>query len=269
MRYTNKFFMFLIVTLFILPVLIRAQEHLHPDLEKAIQNPIANLVSLPFQDNTDFDIGTFNRTKNTLNINPVLPFTLGKSVNLITRTIIPIITQPVGADESTTGLSDINLSLLFTPAKPGAFIWGLGPVIAFPTATDDILGTGKWSTGPGIVILTQPEGWTFGMLAQNIWSFAGNKDRKEVNFFYSQVFITKHLPAGWYVNTGPIITSNWKASSGNQWTVPLGMGAGKLFKLGKLPVSFTAGYYYYVEKPEGAAKWMLRAQLSFILPKFY
>ena len=269
MSYPDRFRLILIVTLLILPVLIRAQEKSRVDLEKAIQNPIANLVSFPFQNNTDFDIGTHNRTKNTLNIQPVLPFALGKNVNLITRTIIPIITQPVGADESTTGLSDINLSLMFSPANPGAIVWGIGPVFGIPAASDDILGSGKWTTGPCMVILTQPEGWTFGMLAQNIWSFAGKEDRDEVNFFFSQVFITKKLPAGWYINSSPIITSNWKASSGNQWTIPLGMGTGKLFRLGKLPVNFQAGYYYYIEKPEGAAKWMLRAQLTFILPKFY
>lgn len=178
-------------------------------------------------------------------------------------------TQPVGADESTTGLSDINLSLMFTPAKPGALVWGIGPVFGIPSATDAILGSEKWTAGPGVVVLIQPKGWTFGMLAQNTWSYAGHENRDEVNLFYSQIFITKQLPGGWYVNTAPIITANWKASSGNQWTVPLGMGIGNLIKFGKLPVNIQAGYYYYVEKPEGAAKWMLRAQLSFILPKFY
>ena len=264
-----KISLILAIIFIAIPDLNFAQEKPKEDLEKAIQNPIASIISLPFQDNIDFDIGNNNRTKNTLNIQPVLPFSLGSSVNLITRTIIPIMTQPIGADESTTGLSDINFSAMFTSAKPGKLIWGIGPVFGFPTATDDVLGTKKWTAGPGIVLLTQPEGWTFGMLAQNTWSYAGDENRNEVNYFYSQIFITKNLPDSWYINSAPIITADWKAASGNQWTIPLGLGVGRLFKLGKLPLNCQLGYYYYIEKPDNAAKWQLRIQLSFILPKFY
>lgn len=239
------------------------------NLEKAIQNPIANMVSVPFQNNTDFGIGAFDRTKNTLNIQPVLPFTLSKSLNLITRTIIPIITQPTDSVNSVTGLGDITLSTFFSPSKPSALIWGIGPVFSFPTATDDILGSKKWSVGPAIVMLTQPKGWTLGVLAQNTWSYAGDTARGDLNFFYSQIFIVKNLPNGWYVNSAPIITANWKAESGNQWTIPLGFGAGKLVRLGKLPLNLQAGYYYYIEKPDGGPKWQLRTQVTFILPKFY
>ena len=254
---------------FFIPAFVTAQDTQKKDLEKDIQNPIANLVTLPFQDNADFGYSSYNRLRNTLNIMPVLPFSLGKNVNLITRTIIPVITQPIGESETKTGLGDITLSTFFSPAKSGKLIWGLGPVFGFPTATDDALGSKKWSAGPALVMLVQPKGWTLGLLAQNTWSFAGDTSRADINFFYSQVFIVKNLPNGWYVNSAPIITANWKANSGNQWTVPAGFGAGKLLFLGKLPVNFQAGYYYYVVKPEGGPMWQLRTQVVFILPKFY
>jgi hypothetical protein len=203
-----------------------------------------------------------------MNFQPVLPVSLGKKVTLITRTIAPVISQPVGENETKFGLGDITSAFYFTSANPGSVIWGIGPVIGFPTATDDILGTGKWSAGPGLVLLTQPKGWTIGTVVQNTWSFAGDEEKPDVNFFYTQIFIVKNLPKGWYINSAPIITADWNADAGNQWTIPVGLGAGKLIKLGKLPLNFQAGYYYNVEKPENGADWQLRAMLTFIFPNF-
>ncbi len=262
-----KYFSLVTLILF-LPVLMQAQVKSKTDLEKAIQNPIANLISVPFQNNTDFEIGNFNRTRNTLNIQPVLPFSLSKDINLITRTIIPIVSQPIAESETMSGLSDISLSAFFTSANPCSVIWGFGPVFGFPSGRD-LLGSKKWTAGPSLIVLTQPKGWTLGLLAQNSWSYAGESLRSGVNLFYSQIFITKNLPDGWYINTAPIITANWKAESENKWTVPIGIGAGKLFRLGKLPLNVQAGYYNYVIRPDYAAKWQIRAQMTFILPKFY
>ncbi len=238
------------------------------DLEKAIQNPIASLITLPFQNNTQFGIGPYNRTQNVLNIQPVVPLSIGASTNLIVRTIIPLINQPIGENDSKFGLGDIALSLFFTPKKPGKLIWGVGPAIGMPTATDlNTLGTGKWSAGPAIIALIQPKGWTMGFTIQNTWSFAGVSDRDDVNSFYTQVFITKNLPKGWYLNTAPIITANWNAESGEQWLVPLGAGAGKLFRVGNLPINAQVGYYNYVVSPEYGPDWQLRVQLNFLFPK--
>ncbi len=269
MKLKKLIFTVLLVNFFFVSLIVSAQDSLKKSLEKDIQNPIAKLVTMPFQDNADFGYGSYGRLRNTLNIMPVLPFNLGKSVNLITRTIIPVITQPIGESETKTGLGDITLSMFLSPSKPGKLIWGVGPVFGLPTATDDILGSKKWSAGPAMIMLVQPEGWTLGLIAQNTWSFAGDTARTDVNFFYSQVFIVKNLPDGWYINSAPIITANWKANSGNQWTVPVGFGVGKLQFFGKLPVNFQAGYYYYVAKPEGGPMWQLRTMVIFILPKFY
>ena len=237
------------------------------DLANKIQNPVASLVSIPFQNNMDFGIGAFDGTRNTLNIQPVVPFSLSENTNLITRTIIPIISQPIGPDNNEFGLGDVNLSLFLTPAKPGKVIYGGGIALGIPTASNSFLGTEKWTAGPSVVFLTQPQGWTIGTILQNTWSYAGVDDRGDVNFFYSQVFITKNLEKGWYINTAPIITANWEAPSGNQWTVPLGAGFGKLFRWGKLPINAQAGYYFNVAKPEGGADSQLRFQFTLLFPK--
>jgi len=244
---------------------VQAQEK-KQDLEKAIQNPIAALYTLPFQNNTQFGIGEENRTQNVTNIQPVIPVGLSEKVNLIIRTIIPVINQPLPDDESKFGLGDVALSLFFTPRKPGKLIWGVGPAIGMPTATNEALGTGKWSAGPAIIALIQPKGWTIGMTVQNTWSFAGWGDNN-VNSFYTQVFIVKNLPKGWYINSAPIITANWEAASGQEWLVPLGVGAGKLFRIGKLPINAQVGYYNYVVKPDGGPDWQLRVQVNLLFPK--
>jgi hypothetical protein len=238
------------------------------DIEKAAQNPIASMYVLPFQNNTQFGLGKdHNMTQNITNIQPVIPVSLSENVNLIVRTIIPLISQPTSPNESKFGLGDVALSLFFTPRKPGKIIWGVGPAIGMPTATDAVLGTKKWSAGPSIIALVQPKGWTMGFVVQNTWSFAGDDSREEVNSFYTNVFVVKNLKKGWYVNSAPIITANWNAEEGEQWTVPLGIGAGKVFRVGKLPINAQVGYYNYVIAPTNGPDWQLRAQINFMFPK--
>ncbi len=241
--------------------LVFAQEN--EGLEKKIQNPIASLISVPFQNNTDFGIGPDNLTRNTLNIQPVLPFSLTKDINLIVRTIVPVISQPLSPDTSEFGIGDINTSLFLTAAKPKKVITGYGLVVGLPTATNSALGAGKWTVGPSFLAMIQPESWTIGGLVQNTWSTSG----PEVNFFYSQIFAVKNLNKGWYLNSAPIITANWNASKGNEWTVPLGIGAGRLFRVGKLPINGQIGYYQNVVKPENGADSQFRFQLVLLFPK--
>lgn len=235
------------------------------DLANKIQNPIASLISIPFQNNLDSDVGPYDRNRNTLNIQPVIPFSLGDKYNLITRTIIPIISQPVGINDRTSGIGDINLSLFLTSAKPKKLITGYGVALGLPTGKTGI-GLEKWTAGPSFIALTQQNGWTIGALIQNTWDYAGSDDVvTDVNFFYSQVFIVKNLQKGWYVNSAPIITSDWEAPSDNRWTVPLGGGVGRLFKLGKLPVNAQIGYYYNVISPGPTSQF--RFQVVFLFPK--
>ena len=236
------------------------------DLEKQIQNPVASLISLPFQNNIDTGIGDFDRTRNTLNIQPVYPVSLGNA-SLIVRTIVPIITQPIGETDSKSGLGDINLSLFLTPAQPSRVIYAVGLATGLPTATDDVLGTEKVSLGPSLLVIYQPGAWTIGGLVQNTWSVAGDDDRADINLLFSQVFVTRNLSNGWYVNSAPIITANWEADPGDQWTVPLGLGAGKLSRFGTTPVNMQVGAYKYVVSPDGGADWQFRVQVVLLFPK--
>jgi hypothetical protein len=239
------------------------------DLAKTSQNPVGDLISVPFQNNTNFGIGPFERTQNILNIQPVVPISISRKWNLISRTIIPLINQPhfESNDGTTFGVGDINPTLFLTPKKPGKIIWGVGPTVFLPTATDQRLGTGKWSAGPSFVVLAMPGKFVLGVLASNFWSFAGSSGRPEVNSFFSQVFVNYNLPKGWFLSSAPIITANWEAASGEQWTVPVGGGIGRVTKFGKQPVSITAQAYYNAVRPTGSAEWQLRLQFALLFPK--
>jgi hypothetical protein len=246
-----------------------AAEESASELAKKTQNPVADLISVPFQNNFNFGVGPGNDLQYVLNIQPVIPVRINAEWNLITRTIAPVIHQPEmtpGAG-STTGLGDINTSLFLSPAKPGKFIWGVGPILQFPTASDDDLGTDKWCAGPAAVGLVMSGHWVVGALANNIWSYAGDDNRPDVNQFLFQYFINYNLPDGWYLTSAPIITANWEAGSGNKWTVPIGGGAGKLVRIGRLPVNFQLQAFYNLEKPDQAADWSLRFQFQFLFPK--
>jgi len=234
------------------------------ELSKKAANPIANLVSLPLQNNTDFGIGPYDRSANVLNIQPVVPLAGGK---VVTRTIFPIVWLPDVASESgsfSSGLSDITFTAFYVPSS-GSTMWGVGPVLVFPSGGSE-RGSEKWSAGVSGVLLAQPGDWTLGVLANNVWSFAGDSDREDVNKGLVQYFIVRQLGGGWYVNSAPIITVDWKAESGQQWTVPFGAGAGKLLFLGKLPLNLQAGAYYNVAKPDGGPDWQLRLQAQFMFP---
>ena len=239
------------------------------ELAKKTQNPVADLISVPFQNNTEFGWGPHNRVKNVLNIQPVWPFKLTDELNLITRTIVPIIRQPDLLKDSgdTNGLGDINTSLFFSPAKLGRIIWGLGPVLQFPTATDEVLGSRKWLAGPTGVALTIQGPWVAGALANQVWSYAGNDDRDKVSAFLLQYFINYNFKGGLYLTSSPIITANWEAASGNKWVIPFGGGVGKIFRIGKLPLNAQTQAFYNVEQTEFGPDWGLRFQLSFLFPK--
>jgi len=237
------------------------------ELAKSAQNPIGNLISLPFQNNMNFDVGAADRTQNILNIQPVMPIGLSKKWNLITRTILPVISQPAPGTDRTSGLGDLNFTGFFSPKEPGKLIWGVGPALVFPTATDDVLGAGKFSAGPSVVVLTMPGQWVIGGLASNVWSVAGNDERADVNFFLGQYFINYNYPSGWYLTSAPIMTADWEADSGERWTVPLGGGIGKLFRIGRQPINANTQVFYNVVTPTNGAKWQWRFQVQLLFPK--
>lgn len=237
------------------------------DLARASQNPIASLISVPFQNNTNFGVGEFDRTSNILNVQPVIPVPLSDSLTLVNRTIIPIAYQPelaAGLD-SAFGLGDINYTGFFVPNTTGNFTWGVGPSIVLPTATDTVLGTGKWSIGPAAVGLVSQGPIVTGALVSQLWSFAGDSDREDISLLTVQPFFNYNFEGGWYATTSPIITAHWQADS-DQWTVPLGGGMGRVFNIGSQPVNASLQAYWNAIKPEGAADWTVRAQLTLLFP---
>jgi len=244
------------------------QETDEAELAKAAHNPVASMISLPFQNNTNFGFGPEDGTQNLLNIQPVWPISISENWNLVTRTIVPVLSQPemMPGGDRTFGLGDISFTAFFSPAKPGKVIWGAGPVFLLPTATDDVLGSDKWGMGPSVVILTMPGHWVVGSLFSNVWSFAGSGDH-DINIFTWQYFINYNLPKGWYLCSAPIITANWKADSGNKWIVPFGGGFGRIFRIGKQPLNAAAQAFYNVKKPDFGPDWTLRLQLQFLFPK--
>ncbi len=235
------------------------------ELAKAAQNPIANMISLPLQLNSSLDWGPEGGTFNVLNIQPVWPFSNGK-INFINRTIMPVMQQPkITPDgDSKFGLGNITHTTFFSPARPSSLIWGVGPVLSLPTATDDRLGPDAWAGGIGVVGLTMPGSWVIGALAQNLWSFSGDDD---VNQFLFQYFVNYNMADGWYLSSAPIITADWNAQSGQKWTIPLGGGFGKIFKMGKQPMNAQFQAFYNVGKPDLVGDWSLRFQLQFLFPK--
>ena len=239
------------------------------DLAKKTQNPVADLISVPFQNNINFETGPEGKTQNILNIQPVIPITLSEDWNLITRTIVPVIHQvPLfEGDNRLCGVGDTQFTAFFSPKKPNGWIWGVGPIFQFPTNSDDKLGKDKWAVGPSVVALKMEGPWVYGALWNQLWSYAGDSDSEQVNQMLIQPFINYNMPKGWYLVSAPIITADWVADSSNQWTIPIGGGVGRVTKIGKQPVNWQISGYYNVETPRNGADWQLRIQLQLLFPK--
>ncbi len=237
------------------------------ELAKIAQNPVGNLISLPLQWNLGFGAEPTGTYQSTLNIQPVIPFTLNEDWNLITRTILPIQSFPTAGTNHVAGLGDTTFTAFLSPGKPGKFIWGVGPAFLFPTASSPELGAGKWGIGPSLVGLYMGKHIVAGGLVSNIWSYAGWGD-KEVDLMTFQPFFNYNFKHGWYLTTSPILTANWAAdSSRDVWTVPVGGGFGKLIHLAKLPVNLSAQAFYNVATPEYGADWSIRLQCQLLFPK--
>jgi hypothetical protein len=253
-----------------------AQDKAAEDLAKAAQNPVADMISLPLQLNTTFNYGLQDLQKRdtqyVLNIQPVVPFHLNADWNLITRTILPVVSQPLplGSSSPITGIANLQETLFFSPAKPSKVIWGLGPVFQLPTSSNHVLGSSKWSGGPSFVILTMPGHWVVGCLAQNVWSFAGPSSAPDVNQFLFQYFINYNFKHGWYLTSAPINTADWtQPLNKDKWTVPLGIGGGKIMRWGKQPVNLSLQYYNNIVRPTGnvpSGTYQIRFQVQFLFP---
>lgn len=245
------------------------------DLRSAVQNPISSLISLPFK--FIYDSGAQNGDGYYVSIQPVVPFSVG-DWNIVNRLIAPIggVDGPIDGQannpspipgDGADGFGDFNYSAFLSPAKVGKLIWGAGMSLSMPTASDDQLGTGKWSTGPTAVVLTQPKWGSFGLLARQLWSFAGDDDRRNVSQMLLEPFVNYNLSNGWFLISDMVITANWEASSGNEWTVPLGGGFGRVFKIGNQPINSRLEAYYNAVQPDGAPEWNIAFTWQFLFPR--
>lgn len=236
-------------------------------LAMKLQNPVASLISVPFQNNWDFGIGATNAMQYKVNVQPVIPFSISEDWNLITRTILPIYhaESPVAGGSDANGLGDITQSFFFSPKKPlGGWIMGGGPVFLYPSATDNALGGQKWGAGPTAVLLKQNSGWTYGALANHIESFAGQTSRQAISATFLQPFLSYTTKTYTTYGLNTESTYDWQNS---QWTVPLNATVSQLLKLGKQPVQFMVGARYYPEKPAGGADWGIRFAVTLLFPK--
>jgi len=276
------------------------------ELAKQLQNPVASLISVPFQSNWDFGIGPSNEGwRYTMNFQPVIPISLNKDWNVIVRTIVPfthqedvfkgsvpgfsevvnaipidltgrqlqklkgVFNKAVAArtpGDIQTGLGDITQSIFFSPKAPGpgGIIWGIGPAFLYPSATDSLLGSEKWAAGPTVVALKQDGGWTYGVLANQLWSFAGNDGRRSVSALFLQPFISYTTETKTTLSLNTESTYDWMAG---QYTAPLNASISQVLKIGKLPLSLALGGRYYVEGPSGAPEWGLRFVVTLLFPE--
>ena len=237
-------------------------------IAKKLANPIGALISVPFQNNTDIGIGDYNGSKNTLNFQPIVPFSLNAKYSLITRYIVPIIAQNDITGEGTkeTGLSDALVSGWISNAVvKNGFVWGVGAAFLIPTATNDFLGTKKFGVGPTVIVLQQKNGWTYGALMNQIWSVAGDADRADVNQMYMQPFLTYNWKSGAGLTVNSEATFNWEANTTNAY---INIMAGGLTKLGNQLLQLQVGPRIHVAAPEGGkSDFGVRAAAIFVFPK--
>ena len=249
-------------------------------LAKATQNPVASLISVPLQNNSNFGIGPYNRTGDIFNIQPVIPMKLNDKVTLITRIIQPLVWQPYPSQPTggQAGIGDMNPTFFLSPARPGKLIYGLGPTFLLPTSTSTLTGQGKFSLGPAVVALVQPGPWTVGVLINNLFSVAGSSHRPDVNQMLLQYFVNYNLKKGYYLTSGPIVTANWNATGsidaatgddvpGGTWTVPFGGGVGQIRRLGFQPINWTVQFYGNAIHPPGGSPWSFKFQIALLYPK--
>lgn len=263
--YNLNFMVFVVLIIFNCPQ-THAQESTE-ELAKKLSNPISNLISVPFQNNTDYGIGQYNGSRNTMNIQPVIPFSL-KKMNMIIRWVQPWVTQYniTGENEKQNGLADAIVSAFFSPANSkNGFTWGAGPVFLVPDATDELLGSKKFGIGPTVVALKQAQGLTFGALANQIWSVAGSDNGANINQLFLQPFLVYNWKSGAGVGLNFEMTQNWDASTTILWFNPNISG---VTSLGKQKTQFSIGPRFNLIAPsEAKADWGWRAAVVFLFPK--
>jgi len=258
----------------------RADRHKKTEasLAKAAQNPVANMVTLPLQYNYSTGGGLGSASEMVLNVQPVLPLPIGERWLIVSRTVVPFTSVPIPDEIFTevglhpvfglrsSGIADIQEQAYFTSAKPSKFIWALGPIFSFPTATNNVIRTGQWGLGPTAVGLVMPGPWVIGLLSNNIWRIGGAAHGHVLNTFTVQPFINYNLPRAWAIATAPLITSDWSAPRGQRWTVPVGLGVSKVTHVAEQPLNFILEYYHNANSPRLAGREQVRLEVAGLWP---
>jgi hypothetical protein len=236
-------------------------------LAKQQQNPISSLVSIPLQFNFNTGGGLEDQGFFLLNVQPVIPFRLNDGWNAVSRTVVPIASMPGPEGTHSSGIGDIQMQLYLTPSKSQKVVLGAGPVVSAPTATLSGLQTGSWAAGPTFVALTMPGPWVIGALVNNLWTFSDAGDEPTMNQFLLQPFVNFNFGKGWAIASVPLITANWDAESGQQWTVPIGAGISRTTVFSGRPMVLAVHYYHNVVHPDAAAGGQLRFMWVLLFPK--
>ena len=236
------------------------------DLAKLKQDPVSGLRQVILQAQVSPDMPGSGKTAGNYSVQPVWPFSINEDWKVITYTILPVVQLPgAPGEDSTVGLGDKLVNLLFAPKKPGAVVWGAGPTIMLPTRTDPALGSDRLGLGPAGVVFYAQDAWSAGMVLQNVWSLGGD-GANEVNTLAAQYIFNYNLADGWFLMSNATITRNWLADSDNGWIVPVGGGAGKIFNIGKQPVSLSVQAFDNVVTPDGGPDWSVMTQFTFLFP---
>lgn len=237
--------------------------------EKALldaENPIATRISVPFQSNTYFSSGPLEKTGNVVIVQPLVPIKLTRDWNLMTRWVTRVVYVPRRSPDrgSAFGLGNLQPEFYFSPAHTGRVIWGVGPKLYLPTATSGELGINRMGGGLAAAALATNGPWIIGMIAHNVWAGSG---KVRVDQMTLSPFVYFNVNGGWYFVSSPVITSNWAATSSGRWTVPLGGGIGRLFKIGKQPVNVRIQGFHNAARPDFGPSWQLQVQVQFLFSK--
>ena len=234
------------------------------DLAKSVHNPFEDFVKVPLQSTTGFSIGPHHNAGESLNVQPAIPFSLNAEWDLIARPSLSVTYQPSPHEQF--GLNDLQTSFFLTPHSADVWIWGVGPIFQFPTATSDALGTGRWSAGPTAALIYSKGPWFNGVLVYQLMSFAGNRAHGSVNQTYVEPQVSYNFESGWYVDCDPQMTFDWTADAANGWTIPLGADVGEAFNVASHAMSVQFGAYDLAKRPSGAPQWIIRVQLTALFP---
>jgi hypothetical protein len=228
-------------------------------------NPFEEFIKVPIQSTTGFDLGAHHNVGDTINVQPLFPFALNSQWDFIARPSLNVSYQPSPHEQY--GLDDLQTAFYLTPANESTWIWGIGPILQFPTASSMGLGTGRWSVGPTAALVYTEGPWFGALLTYQLMSFAGNRNRGSVNQTYIEPEVSYNFESGWYVQCDPPMTYDWTADAADAWTIPMGADLGKAFNLGSQSLSLQVGAYDLLKRPEGNPQWIARVSLTILFPQ--